>query len=90
MSLQSEQWYCPTCGLPTHKEIGENTALEIVISYRTPDKDTYSRGWYGCLNCCKGLAETVEKYMEVQRINRGISLRAIRAQKASSGCGCGG
>jgi hypothetical protein len=58
---ENQRYYCPTCGLRTNKEIGDNTELEIVISYRAPNKDTYSRGWYACLNCMKGLTECVER-----------------------------
>ena len=78
---------CPTCGLETHKEIDERTELEVNISYKSPGKQPYSRGWFGCLNCLSGLEKCIQDYMNIQRINRGISLRNMREQK---GCGCGG
>jgi hypothetical protein len=90
---QQQKYFCPTCGLPTSKEIGESTEMEVMISYKQPGKDTYGRGWYGCLNCLKGLVKCVEEYMQVQRVNRGRSLRANREQYQKSkenGCGCGG
>lgn len=87
---QVTRYFCPTCGLETHRAIGETTELEVNISYKQPGKETYSRGWWACQICCKDLVEHIQEYMNTQRMNRGISLRAMREQKSNSGCGCGG
>ncbi len=87
----SPELTCPACELPVHEDVSDD---EIEIRYKRRGKPLeYTHGWHACPRCLVGAIKCLDQYMQVQRINRGISLRAIRAQEQKSkdsGCGCGG
>jgi hypothetical protein len=74
---------CPTCELPTHEDV-END--EIELTYKRHGKLlNYTHGWTACPRCLIGAIKCLDEYMEVQRINRGISIRANRKQYENNG-----
>jgi hypothetical protein len=82
---------CPTCELPTHDDVS-NDELEIIYK-RNGKSMNYTHGWTACPRCLIGAMKCLDNYMEVQRINRGISLRVNREQyekMQENGCSCGG
>lgn len=89
--MSVSEYTCPTCELPVHENVSKD---EIEIRYKRAGKPLeYTRGWYGCPRCLVGAIKCLDQYMQVERVNRGISLRAMRQQQEKvkeSGCGCGG
>lgn len=84
-------YVCPTCGLATFNDV-ENDELEIRYIRRGKMLD-YTHGWTACPRCLIGAIKCLDQYIEVQRINRGISLRTNREQfekMKNSDWGCGG
>jgi hypothetical protein len=89
--MSEDIYYCPTCGLTTFNDCEDD---ELVIRYKRRGKMLdYTQGWTACSRCLIGAIKCLDEYMDVQRINRGISLRANRElfeKMKNSGCGCGG
>ena len=89
-TLIEQGFFCPMCALPTHENVND---AQIEVTYKMHGKEQYSGGYYGCTACLASLINCIQEHMKIDRINRGISLRAIREQtekSRKSECGCSG